>query len=286
MKLLIISGVSGSGKSVALQTLEDQDYLCIDNLPLSLLPDLARQLQQQNQEAEQPQPCAIGVDARNITSALQDFPALIETLAQDGVQCQVIFLDADDNVLLKRFSETRRKHPLTNKNMPLTEAIAHERVLLSHLREQAGLRLDTSQTNVHQLRQLIIDRVVMHKEGGLSLSIFSFGFKYGTPTSMDFLFDVRCLPNPHWEPSLRHQTGKDTDVIAFLESQPAVQAMQQQISDFIAYWLPHFAKNNRSYLTIAIGCTGGQHRSVYLVEALSHILSRQSNLIIRHRELR
>ncbi len=282
MKLIIISGVSGSGKSVALNTLEDQNYLCIDNLPLSLLPALAQQMQQDPGY----QHYAVGIDGRNAPASSQDLADLLTELTQHNIQCEIIFLDADDEILFKRFSETRRKHPLSNQQIPLSEAIEQERKLLAPLHHQASLRFNTTHTNVHELRHMVIERISRNFSTPMSLSLVSFGFKHGTPPGADFVFDVRCLPNPHWVPELREQTGLDDDVITFLEQEQAVIDMRQQIVDFIANWLPHFRENNRSYLTIAIGCTGGQHRSVYLVEAIAKRLraTGEKDLLIRHRE--
>lgn len=282
MKLIIISGVSGSGKSVALNTLEDQAYLCIDNLPLALLPALAQQMQQDPHY----QKCAVGIDGRNTPTSLNDFPALLTQLSESQIEYEIIFLDADDDILLKRFSETRRKHPLSNQQIPLSEAIEQERRLLTHLHSESDLRINTTHTNVHELRRMIIERVSRHPAIAMSLSLLSFGFKHGTPPGADFIFDVRCLPNPHWIAELREKTGHDPEVIAFLEQEQTVNDMYQQIGDFISFWLPHFRDNNRSYLTIAIGCTGGQHRSVYLVEALAKRLQNEGtqDLLIRHRE--
>jgi len=281
MKLIIISGVSGSGKSVALHTLEDQGYLCIDNLPLALLPALAEQIPQDDRY----QKCAVGIDARNSPASLDDFPLLLSALDNKKIPYEIVFLDAQDDVLLKRFSETRRKHPLSNDDLPLIEAIKKERQLLEYLNAHADLQLDTSSNNVHQLRQQIIDRVARSEKNNLSVSLISFGFKHGIPSGIDFMFDVRCLPNPHWNQELRSLTGQDPAVIDFLSAEQDVNDMLQQIGDFFEQWLPKFRDSNRNYLTIAIGCTGGQHRSVYLVEALAAQLNEQQNILIRHREL-
>ena len=281
MKLIIVSGVSGSGKSVALHTLEDQGYLCIDNLPLALLPALAEQIPQDPRY----QKCAVGIDARNSPASLQDFPILLATLDAQKIPFEIVFLNADDEVLLKRFSETRRKHPLSNDDTPLIEAIKKERQLLEYLSANADLHLNTSSNNIHQLRQQIIDRVARNEQNNLSVSLLSFGFKHGIPSGTDFMFDVRCLPNPHWVPELRGLTGKDPAVIHFLEAEQEVLDMYQHIGDFLEHWLPRFRDSNRNYLTIAIGCTGGQHRSVYLVEALAKRLDKGQKILIRHKEL-
>lgn len=282
MKLIIISGVSGSGKSVALNTLEDQGYICIDNLPLTLLSGLVEQMLHDPHYEK----CAVGIDGRNTPSSLSYFPALLAELAKNNIMCEIIFLDADDEILFKRFSETRRKHPLSNQQIPLSEAIEQERQLLTFLHSQADLRINTTHTNVHELRRIIIERVSRSAATPMSLSLVSFGFKHGTPPGADFVFDVRCLPNPHWVSELRDKTGLDKEVIDFLAPEQSVIDMVQQIGDFISHWLPHFRDNNRSYLTIAIGCTGGQHRSVYLVETLAKRLQSEGeqDLLIRHRE--
>jgi len=280
MKLLIISGVSGSGKSIALHALEDQGYYCIDNLPLYLLPAFAQKMQRDATQLR----AAVGIDARNLPHELQQFPEILAQIQSVGVQSHIIFLDASDATLLKRFSETRRKHPLNN--IPLAEAIRCERQLLEAIADKADLRIDTTSTNVHQLRDLISERIGDGTHTRLSLLFQSFGYKHGVPLDADFVFDVRCLPNPHWEPHLRPLTGRDRAVIAYLERHAAVAEMQQDLIRFLQHWLPRFQQSNRSYLTIAIGCTGGQHRSVYLAERLTiHFRPIHERVLCRHREL-
>jgi len=284
MKLVIISGLSGSGKTVALHTLEDEDYYCVDNLPLGLLPDfidrvLNRTIQPYNQ-------IAVGIDARSDADDLRKFNEIIEPLKNKKLKLEVIYLQADLPTLIKRFSDTRRKHPLTSKGLPLSEAIEIERSLLSEIASKADLYVDTTYTNVHQLRDFIKERVIKHAEAGLSLLFQSFGFKHGTPTDSDFVFDVRCLPNPHWEPNLRPKTGLDIDVIEFLQSEEEVNDMLKQISGFLQYWIPKFEQQNRYYLTVSIGCTGGQHRSVFIAQRLyDDFRSIVKNVSIRHREI-
>jgi UPF0042 nucleotide-binding protein len=281
MKILIVSGLSGAGKTIALQSLEDIGLYCIDNLPVALLPIFAEQSEQLGID----QKCvALGVDAR--TTALSDMPALLQRLERTKVTYQVLFLEADDGVLIKRFSETRRKHPLTTAELPLAEAIKRERILLEPLANRADIRINTSQTDVHQLRDLIRLRMGICSSTGLSLLFQSFGFKYGIPHEADFLFDVRCLPNPHWESRLRNLTGRDAAVIKFLEKQAQVKKMREHLIEFLETWIPEFEADNRNYLTITIGCTGGQHRSVYFAEQLAQHFSQQHySVLVRHREL-
>lgn len=285
MKLLVVSGLSGAGKSIALQALEDLDYFCVDNLPVSLLPDFARLIMLRHAKQAIPK-VAVGIDARNAEDDLQHFSTVLENTRKLGVECEILFLEASNTVLLKRFSETRRKHPLTKKNVALADAIAVERKLLGPIAVQADLHIDTSRNNVHQLRQQIMDRIVQHGEGLLSVQFMSFGFKYGTPEDADFVYDVRCLPNPHWDPHLRLQTGQDQAVREFLAREPLVTEMLEDINRFLQKWLAEFRRENRSYITIALGCTGGQHRSVYLVERLSETFNNDGvKVLIRHRDL-
>jgi RNase adapter protein RapZ len=284
MKLIIISGVSGSGKSTALHVLEDQDYYCIDNLPVGLLPDFA--IKMNAFPSHLGELAAVGIDARNPAPDLSRFPEILSRLRQSGVEIEVIYLDADDEVLLKRFSETRRKHPLSGNDVPLQDAIYQERLLMQPIIDQAALYIDTTQRNVHQLRDLIRERVQGKQSAQLSLQFESFGFKHGIATDADFVFDARCLPNPHWQTSLRNLSGQDKAVATFLENQPLVKRYFEQIQTMMSQWIPSFEDDNRSYLTIAIGCTGGQHRSVYLVEQLAqHFRQTREHVIVRHRDL-
>jgi len=284
MKLYIVSGTSGSGKSIALHALEDLGYYCIDNLPVGLLPAFVQELQAAQRQGYSN--AAVGVDARNLANDFTVLPEALKHMRDSGIPYQILFMDADDDTLFKRFSETRRPHPLTRGDTPLADAIRRERELLEPIASRADLRLDTSHTNVHQLRDLVQAHVGAAASGKLSLLFESFGYKHGIPVDADFVFDIRCLPNPHWKPSLRALTGRDTDVITFLEQQPEVENMFQSISGFIGTWLPHFENDNRSYLTVAIGCTGGQHRSVYFAERLAHhFASDRAKVSVRHREL-
>ncbi|MDX1434323.1 MAG: RNase adapter RapZ [Gammaproteobacteria bacterium] len=283
MKLLVISGLSGAGKSIALNVLEDLDYYCVDNLPLKLLPALVRELVQTEPVHED---VAVVIDARNLTVAFDRFPDTVREVRAQGVDCEVVFLDADDEVLLKRFSETRRKHPLTDDDVALGEAIRRERDLLGPVREQADITIDTTRTQYHELRDLIRDRLDRNPHHTLSLLFLSFGFKHGLPPDADIVFDARCLPNPYWEVGLRPLSGRDPDVAAFLDAQPAVGEMLQSLRQFLEQWIPAYEADNRSYLTVAIGCTGGNHRSVYLVERLAeHFRAKRGGVIVRHRDV-
>lgn len=284
MNLLVISGLSGSGKSVALNTLEDISYYCIDNLPVGLLQAFATEFGKLKLGAGSK--AAVGIDARNHPDQLDRFPDIIRELGSMGINCKILFLKADEDTLLKRFSETRRKHPLTDANTTLADAIAGEQKLLAPIAANADLFIDTSHTNIHQLRELVRECIGGNEEASLSLMLKSFGYKHGVPADADFIFDTRCLPNPHWEPGLRALTGKNPKVIAFLEKDPDVIKLKEHIEKFLITWIPKFGKDNRSYLNIAIGCTGGQHRSVYLVEQLAESLGGQfGNIVVRHREL-
>ncbi len=284
MKLIVISGVSGSGKSTALHVLEDQDYYCIDNLPVGLLPAFAEKMNAL--PGGLGRMSAVGIDARNPEQDIARFPEILQKLRDSGVECEIIYLDANDDELLKRFSETRRKHPLSDGDLPLLEAIHRERELLLPLSARADLFADTTCRNVHQLRDLIRERVRHEAQAGLSILFQSFGFKHGNPGDADFVFDARCLPNPHWENKLRELTGLDQPVITFLEQQALVGRFIEHIQAFLENWIPCFEADNRSYLTIAIGCTGGQHRSVYLAERLGHEFEQHHDkVIIRHRDL-
>lgn len=284
MKLIIISGLSGSGKSIALQALEDIGLNCIDNLPMALLHALAVQIT----HAADPisKDFAVGIDARNLAQDLEQFPELLETLHSMKLETKVIYLSADEQTLIKRFSETRRKHPLSSGDTSLNEAIAREAKYLTPISSSADLTIDTSHTNVHQLRELVRQCVESDSQDGMSILIESFGFKHGIPNDANFLFDVRCITNPHWVPELRSKTGKEKAVIDYLESHEDVFRMLEDISSFINKWIPTFESENRSYMNIAIGCTGGYHRSVYLVEKIGSALKEKyNNVVIRHREL-
>ncbi|KGK43094.1 glmZ(sRNA)-inactivating NTPase [Nitrincola sp. A-D6] len=284
MKLVILSGRSGSGKTTALQALEDAGFYCIDNLPAILLPELIKQM---TEASGNPSKIAVSIDARNLTSNLERFPALLEQLKQfSNLSCEVIYLDASESTLLKRFSATRRKHPLTDIHSGLREAINYERALLEPIATLADMRIDTTRLTLYELRDRIKLRITQRREQSLSLLFESFGFKHGVPLDADFTFDVRTLPNPHWVPELRPLTGLDTQVRDFLQQSSDVDEMKADIIHFLERWLPRFRQDNRSYLTVCIGCTGGQHRSVYLAEHLaSHFSVSMDNVHVRHREL-
>lgn len=282
-KFFIISGTSGSGKTIALQVLEDLGFYCIDNLPASLVPEMASRVLGNDSRHHN---CAISIDSRN-QDFIGDLKESFDSLKSFNVETRVIFLDADDNTLLKRYSETRRKHPLSDENTSLLEAIHKERKLLEYLYSTADRRISTANTTAHELRTIIRDESVETNERAATLLFESFGFKYGNPTDVDFVFDVRCLPNPHWEPELRPLNGLDQPVREFLASKQMTQKMFIQVRDFVDTWLPHFINDNRNYITVGIGCTGGQHRSVYLVSLLKEYFAENTKIhtLARHREL-
>ena len=283
MKLTIISGRSGSGKSTVLHILEDRGYYCIDNLPASLLPALANRIS--NDDTHLPN-VAVSIDARNISADLQQAPEIISELRTRELSTEIIFLDANSQTLLKRFSESRRKHPLSNESTDLREAIDIESSLLESISMMANLVIDTSSMSLHQLRDSVKSRLLGNSETSMALLFESFGFKNGVPVDADLVYDVRCLPNPYRDTALRSLTGLHADVIKFLDSQEEVQDMFDDIRDYLEKWLPKYESNNRSYITVAVGCTGGQHRSVYLGEKLGKYFSAKiKNVQIRHRDL-
>jgi len=283
-KLVIVSGLSGSGKSVALHTLEDLGYYCIDNLPLFLLEELVLGLAEADNDAFAQ--TAVGIDARNQPQQLDGLPRLLESVCNSSFEYRVLYLEAQTETLIKRFSETRRKHPLTAPDRPLAEAIELERKLLEPILSDSDLLIDTTHTNVHQLRDLMRERLCDGAPLRVSILLQTFGFKHGTPQEVDFVFDVRCLPNPHWQLELRPLTGLDPAVAHFLERLPEVDAMQGDLARFFDRWIPRFEADGRSYLTVAIGCTGGRHRSVYIAEQLKrHFEIAGRKAIVRHREL-
>lgn len=285
MRLVIVSGLSGSGKSVALNLLEDLNFYCIDNVPAALLDTVITELVATADSIYDN--LAVGVDARNRSTDLKSLPDLVHDLRNRGIHCEVIFLHAEDAILLKRYSETRRKHPLSDTGLSLADAIATERELLGPIIDSAELVIDTTRTNVHELRNTIRERIGQRKEPELSILIESFGFKHGLPSDADFVFDLRCLPNPYWEIHLRQLTGKDLAVIEYLDSKQSVQNMYADILSFLEKWIPQYIDFNRNYLTIALGCTGGQHRSVYLTEKLAIELKKKfDHVLTRHNELR
>ncbi len=284
MRLIVVSGRSGSGKSTALNVLEDHGFYCIDNLPAGLLIDLAERTLP-SQDLLYPK-VAVSIDARNLLSQLERFPELLQEVRSRNIRCDVVYLDAADEILLKRFSETRRKHPLTGNDRSLAEAIADEAKLLSSISDLCDLKVDTSELNLYQLKDLLKLRLLAEPEPGTAFLLESFGFKRGVPVDADVVFDVRCLPNPYWKPDIRGFSGLDQPVIDYLKAQPEVDEMFSDIFTYLSKWLPRFAASNRSYVTVAIGCTGGHHRSVYIAEQLAAALKPSLRHVqVRHRDL-
>jgi len=283
MRLIIVSGLSGSGKSVALHMLEDIDFYCVDNIPAALLKPFISHTVRMGDTYPQ---TAVGLDARNRPNEIETIPALVGELQRSGISCEVLYLHAAEEVLLKRYAETRRKHPLVTGDVSLREAIASERKLLEPIIIAADLVIDTSNMSVHALRELIRERIERRRDGRLSLMFESFGYKHGIPGDADFVFDVRSLPNPYWEHALRSLTGRDSAVIEYLQGYASVRGMIADLTTFLEKRVGEFSQANRSYLTIAVGCTGGQHRSVYIAEKLAdhfreafpHVLTRHDSL--------
>ena len=284
MRLIIVSGLSGSGKSVALHVLEDLGYYCIDNMPAALLNSVVDEV---TLGGDQPaQLLAVGVDARNRRKDLEALPELIKDLRKRGIQTDLLFLQASDDVLLKRYSETRRRHPLAEHGTALRAAIASEREILSEVVNSADLIFDTSRTSVYELADAIRERIDRRRSNTLSVLIESFGFKNGIPADADFVFDLRCLPNPYWTVELRGLTGRDREVSEFLDAQPAFINMHDDILAFLKRWIPEYIDVNRGYLTVAVGCTGGQHRSVYMADKIAAALRDiHEPVLTRHNEL-
>ncbi|HET7757415.1 MAG TPA: RNase adapter RapZ [Steroidobacteraceae bacterium] len=281
MRIIILSGLSGSGKSVALHVLEDLGFYCIDNIPAALLKPFI------SYTVRSPEPTyartAIGLDARNTTAEIASVPQLIDELKRSGLQLEVIFLIAAEEELLRRFAETRRRHPLAGSDVGLREAMALERQLLEPVVSAADLVIDTSRMGVHALREIMHKRVEQRDAGRLSITFESFGFKQGIPGDADFVFDARALPNPYWEPGLRNLTGRDPEVIRFLETNTDVATLIADIARFVRARVPEYHASNRGYLTVAVGCTGGQHRSVYIVERLAEDFAAEfANVTARH----
>lgn len=285
MRLVVISGHSGSGKSTALHVLEDAGFSCVDNLPASLLPQLVQHIKTVSSAGKEK--FAISIDARNTWQDLKAFPEIIANAKIPGLKCEVVFLDARNAVLIQRFSETRRKHPLSDRATDLQDAIEIERTLLEPIADIADLVIDTSNLNLHELRDLVKIRVAGKESQSMSVLFESFGFKYGVPVDAEMVYDVRCLPNPYWKPHLRGFNGTQQPVIDFLSAEDDVKEMLDDITQYLTRWLPRFEASNRSYITIGIGCTGGQHRSVFLCDALyNHFSSLHKNVQVRHRELK
>jgi UPF0042 nucleotide-binding protein len=284
LRLIVVSGLSGSGKSVALHVLEDLGYYCIDNIPAALLKSAVHEVH--SGEGPAAELLAVGVDARNRPQDLEALPGLIGDLRELGVRTDIVFLHASDDVLLQRYSESRRRHPLAAHGTELRKAINAEREILTHINNAADLIIDTSRTSIYELADAIRERVDRRKSESLSVLIESFGFKHRIPADADFVFDMRCLPNPYWSTDLRGLTGLDSEVIDFLDAEEAFTAMYEDIVGFLNRWIPRFEDAHRGYLTIAVGCTGGQHRSVHMTEKLAAslrehhepVLSRHNNL--------
>lgn len=280
MNLTIVSGLSGSGKTVALQALEDIGFYCIDNLPANLLPHFASSLMHDPDSR-----AAVGIDIRN-RHFLESLSESLAALKKLGIEFRLLYLHADEDTLIKRFSETRRRHPLTDTATSLIDGIRQEHQLLASLAQIANVKIDSSPLTPHELRSHVRNLVGARDGSSMMLQVVSFGHKHGNPSDADFVFDVRCLANPYWEKNLREQTGVDLDVIEFLKAKPASAAMIEQIYNFLSEWLPAFEAENRSYITIAIGCTGGRHRSVYVAEQLAEKLKNDELTVhLSHRDL-
>lgn len=283
-RLIMVSGLSGSGKSVALHVLEDLGYYCIDNMPAALIKSVIDEVTRF--EERDMARVAIGIDARNRRRDIEALPKTIQELRENNTQTDVLFLQASDDILLKRYSETRRRHPLAEEGSALRGAIARERELLGPVINLADLVIDTSRTSIYELADIIRDRVERRQRKMLSVLIESFGFKHGIPADADFVFDLRSLPNPYWQPALRGLTGQHQDVAEFLDAQPSFNRMYDDILMFLRRWIPAYVDFNRAYLTVAIGCTGGQHRSVYMTEKLASALKDDHEPVLtRHNEI-
>ncbi len=284
MKLVVVSGRSGSGKSSALHVLEDLGFYCVDNLPVALLPQLTLTLEHSSNRIDR---VAVGIDARNVPENLLQVSTILRDIRNTGVNVEVVYLDARDDILLQRFHSTRRKHPLSGPGQSLHEAIASEARLLDPINLNATIRLDTSSFNIHQLREEFRNRIELIDTGSMALLFESFAYKQGVPVDADFVFDVRCLPNPHWIPELRELTGLDEPVAGYLSQQSLVQDFLGDLQNFLESWIRHCDSGDRSYLTVAFGCTGGQHRSVFICEQMAeHFRLLGYHLIqVRHREL-
>lgn len=284
MRLVIVSGLSGAGKTVALKQYEDLGYYCIDNIPLALITALIKRIAGRAGPGDDER-IALGIDARERPSEIRRFPAHLKKFQAHGIEVRVLFLTASDEVLLRRYGETRRRHPLSTDQVSLPEAIRLERKLLAPIADCADEPIDTSHLNLHELREAIHARLPEAGAGLLSVLFLSFGFKNGVPDGIDFLFDVRCLPNPHWNEDLRRLSGRDAPVAEWLDKQPPVRKMFHDIRAFLGDWLPAFRAQDRAYVTVAVGCTGGQHRSVYLVERLvEHFRGQFDEVVGKHRE--
>ncbi len=284
LRLIIVSGMSGSGKTIALHVLEDLGYYCIDNLPAALLVAAVDEMRRIG--GDSPKRLAVGVDARNRSDNLGELPDVLRSLRKQGVRSEIIFLHATDEILLKRYAESRRRHPLADHGVQLRAAIESERAILADIELSADLIIDTSTISIYELADIIRARLDRRQSQKLSILIESFGYKYGIPSDADFVFDLRSLPNPYWTLALRGLTGLDAEVIEFLSDKPAFRAMYDDIVAFLDRWIPHYRSGNRGYLTVAIGCTGGQHRSVCMTEMVaSELRKRHDAVLVRHNSL-
>jgi UPF0042 nucleotide-binding protein len=281
-RFILISGMSGAGKTTALHALEDAGFYCVDNLPAGFLAEFAKHLGED--DLPHYRKVAVGIDARNRESDLAQLPDILDHLRTASLSVELIFIEASEEALLKRFSETRRRHPLSGTRLPLREAIARERSLLEPIIARADLRIDTTHTHIHKFRTQFIERIMRRDTNALALQFCSFGYKNGVPPDADFVFDVRCLPNPHWDPELRHLTGRDDAVRGFLDTSELAREMVAYVTAFLEKWIPRFEADNRSYLTIAIGCTGGRHRSVYVAEKLATHFRAMRHVVATHRD--
>lgn len=280
--LVLVTGLSGGGKSTALRAIEDLGYYCVDNLPAALLPEFAAHIKHGSAVYAR---VALGIDARSPAPDLHGIPAWLEGLAGSGIDCRMLFLDADDKAIIKRFSETRRRHPLTSDSRSLPQAIEQENYLLEGLRQRADWVIDTSDTNIHQLRRQVWNCIDADNDA-MTVVLESFAFKRGVPQDVDFIFDARILPNPHWVEELRDYSGLDEPVRKWLDQDDSVRRMIVDVLGFLKTWLPEFRYSQRSYVTVGIGCTGGRHRSVYLVDRLAAGLGEEFGaVLIHHREL-
>jgi UPF0042 nucleotide-binding protein len=281
-RFILISGMSGAGKTTALHALEDAGFYCVDNLPAGFLAEFAKHLGED--DLPHYRKVAVGIDARNRESDLAQLPDILDHLRTASLSVELIFIEASEEALLKRFSETRRRHPLSGTRLPLREAIARERSLLEPIIARADLRIDTTHTHIHKFRTQFIERIMRRDTNALALQFCSFGYKNGVPPDADFVFDVRCLPNPHWDSELRHLTGRDDAVRGFLDTSELAREMVAYVTAFLEKWIPRFEADNRSYLTIAIGCTGGRHRSVYVAEKLATHFRAMRHVVATHRD--
>ena len=283
--LVLVSGMSGSGKSVALKTFEDLGYYCVDNLPAELLPAFVRTATANLTEAAK---LAVGIDVRTSHRDLASIPGWLAEVGKLGVDPRMIFFDTRDDILIKRYADTRRRHPLSHQGLALADAIARERQVLNPLRQLADAHLDTSELNVHQMRRHIITRFALSDTSTVSLLFESFAYRHGVPVDADFVFDARGLPNPHWDPTLRPLSGRDGPVAEFFAAQPLVSEFTDQVGALLETWLPRLHEDtSRSYITVAFGCTGGRHRSVYLAEHMARRAREQGweEVAVHHREM-